>query len=67
MGVFRSLGALGRALGKRAMYTVHIVPDTIFPWFFAVLRIRDPGSGAFLTIDPESGIFSGSRIPNPYF
>ncbi len=34
-------------------------------------EIRDPGSGAFLT--PGSGIrdpelvFSGSRIPNPYF
>jgi hypothetical protein len=25
----------------------------------------DPRSGAFLT--PGSGIFSGSRIPNPYF
>ncbi len=31
----------------------------------------DPGSGAFLTLDPEYGIGffpdPGSRIPNPYF
>ncbi len=59
MGVFRSLGALGRALGKRAMYNVHIVPDTIFPWFFPVLRIRirdpDPESkiGFFGILDPK--------------
>jgi hypothetical protein len=33
--------------------------------------VADPGSGAFLTLDPEYGIGffpdPGSRIPNPYF
>ncbi len=34
--------------------------------FFTVFRIRDPGSGTFLALDPGS-VFPGSRIPNPYF
>jgi hypothetical protein len=58
-----------------------LVPDDyevnicVLDWIICVISVADPdpGSGAFLTLGPGSGIGlfrisdPGSRIPNPYF
>jgi hypothetical protein len=48
------------------VYILKIVASVLF--ILVAVSVADPGSGAFLTLDPGSGIgFSGSRIPNPFF